>query len=200
MNTEDEILRDFCNGSEFAFTTLYNKYVNTLLPYGISLGFNREILKDAIQDVFIKLYSNRQQLKEVKNFKFYLFRSFKNRLLDIQKGTVDTNELDPHEMRFSIKTTVLDDLIEEEDRTLIQNKINQLLGCLTNRQREAIFLRFIHEMDYEEVGKLLSMTPQASRKLVSRAIGRIREKNLMAYLAIFISAYSFINTEMLFPV
>ncbi len=42
-----------------------------------------EVLKDAIQDVFVKLYLNRRSLSEVRNLKYYLFRSLKNNLLDM---------------------------------------------------------------------------------------------------------------------
>jgi RNA polymerase sigma factor (sigma-70 family) len=110
----------------------------------------------------------------------------KNRLLDIQKNTIETSNIDHYEVNFSIKTTILDELIAEEDKIDIQNKVNLMLECLTSRQREAIYLRFIHEMEYEEIGKLLDMTPQAARKLVSRGIGRIREKNLILYFIIFV--------------
>jgi RNA polymerase sigma factor (sigma-70 family) len=186
MNTEEQVLRDFMEGSEFAFTSIYNSYADKLLSYGTGLGFGKEILEDAIQDVFVKLYFNRKQLEEVNNLKFYLFRSLKNRLLDIQKTTIETSDIDHYEVNFSIKTTILDELIAEEDKIDIQNKVNLMLGCLTSRQREAIYLRFIHEMEYEEIGKLLEMTPQAARKLVSRGIGRIREKNLILYFIIFV--------------
>lgn len=47
------------------------------LQYGRSLGFEKEVLKDAIQDVFVKLYLNRRNLSEVRNLKYYLFRSLK---------------------------------------------------------------------------------------------------------------------------
>jgi RNA polymerase sigma factor (sigma-70 family) len=189
MNTDEQILQDFLEGSEFAFTSIYNNYADKLLSYGIGLGFSKELLEDAIQDVFVKLHFNRKQLKEVANLRFYLFRSLKNRLLDIQKAAMETSQIDHYELKFSIKTTILDELIAEEDKMDIQNKVNLMLECLTSRQREAIYLRFIHEMDYEEIGKLLDMTPQSVRKLVSRGIGRIRDKNLMLYFIIFVLSH-----------
>ena len=53
---EDHILiRGITNGNETSFATLYSKYVDVLFSYGVGLGYEREIIKDAIQDVFLKL-------------------------------------------------------------------------------------------------------------------------------------------------
>lgn len=184
--SEKKILYDFMQGSDFAFTSIYNSYVDVLLSYGTGLGFEREVLKDAIQDVFMKLYFNRNQLTEIQNLKFYLFRSLKNRLLDIQKTQVEHNDVSDYESDFFVKTTVLDEMIEAEERIAIQQKIDRLLSALTGRQREAIYLRFIHEMEYEEIAQLLDMTPQASRKLVFRGIKRIRNENMGLFLIILL--------------
>lgn len=186
----DEVnIQAFIAGDDTAFTFIYNSYVDVLLSYGIGMGFEKEMLKDAIQDVFIKLYANRQQLSEVKKLKFYLFRSLKNRLLDMLKASVDTSDINLYEFKFSVKTTILDELMEEEDKTEVQHKIEQLLDCLTDRQREIIYLRFIQELEYEEIAVLLDITPHASRKLVSRAMKKIREENLMFYLMILILSH-----------
>lgn len=189
---DEIILKEFVAGNDAIFSFIYNKYVDVLLSYGKGLGFDKDILKDAIQDVFIKLYSNRSQLNNVQNLKSYLFRSLKNRLLDMIKMSVETSDIDNYEFRFFIKTNVLDELIEEEDKKAIQDKVEELLGCLTDRQREVIYLRFIQEMEYEDIAQLLNITTHASRKLVSRAIKKIREENMVFVIWMGIELFSFI--------
>ena len=49
-------------GDETSFSTLYNRYVDDLFSYGMSLGFQKETCKDAIQDTFYKLYISRAKL------------------------------------------------------------------------------------------------------------------------------------------
>lgn len=162
---------------ESTFSSIYELYADQLLSYGIGLGFDRETLKDAIQDVFCKLYMNRNSIKNIVNLKYYLFRSLKNRLLDIQKSrNVSQNSL-TRQNDFPIQLSVLDELIREEDRLLIQDKIERMLSLLTGRQREAVYLRFTQEMEYDEIGKLLDMTPKAARKLIFRAMERMRDQN-----------------------
>ena len=72
-------------GDDASFSEIYNKVVDDLFAYGISLGFQRESCKDAIQDVFIKIYLSRKSLSHIHNITPYIFRSFKNRLIDIAR-------------------------------------------------------------------------------------------------------------------
>ena len=176
------VLQNFIDGNDAAFIIIYNKYIDPLLSYGLGLGFNEEILKDAIQDVFIKLYSHRRQLKEVKNLKFYLFRSLKNRLLDLHKSSVEMCKVEDYCFHFALQTTALDNLIEKEDNDIMHERIEHFLSSLTDRQRECIYLRFFNEMEYEDIAKLLNITTHASRKLISRAIKKIRTENAVACL------------------
>src|SRR5690554_2842036 len=66
-------------GDEFSFSIIYNKYVEELYAYGISLGFQKENCKDAIQDVFIKIFLDRNNISKIENKSGYIFRSYKNR-------------------------------------------------------------------------------------------------------------------------
>ena len=71
---EDHILiKGITNGNEASFATLYSKYVDVLFSYGVGLGYEREIIKDAIQDVFLKLLNHKFAGSEITNLKFYLF-------------------------------------------------------------------------------------------------------------------------------
>ncbi len=179
-NTKEDqtLLQIFLSGDNNGFSGIYKKYVNELFAYGMGLGFDKEIVKDAIQDVFYKFYESKKHLNNVNNLKYYLFRMLKNLLLDIYRSKIYVSDITTSDLSFSIKTTVLDDMITEEERFALQTRIDKLLETLTSRQREAIYLRFIQEMEYEEIGELLNMTPQACRKLVSRAIKRMREEKI----------------------
>lgn len=177
-NEEDQtLLFAFLKGDNNAFPSIYTRYVDELFAYGIGLGFERETLKDAIQDTFFKFYTNKKQLKEVVHLKYYLFRMLKNRLFDIYKSTHKVDVAETADLPFLIEPSVLDELIAHEDEAILETAIKNLLSILTDRQREAVYLRFIQEMEYEEVASLLDMTAPAVRKLISRAIKRMRDES-----------------------
>lgn len=159
--------------------SLYNLYVNDLFTYGCYLGFDREIVKDAIQDVFFRL-STDNNLNNVSNIKFYLLRSLKNRLLDIckrQKEHIPLEDIDvAAELPFNIHINVEDLIIEREEQIQIKTEIEQMLNTLTDRQREIIYLRYVQEYDYVQIAELLQISVHGCRKLVSKAILSLREK------------------------
>ena len=184
--TEDSLLLErFLKGDDVAFSVIYNKYVDQLLAYGVGLGGERESLKDVMHDVFYKLYAEKRLLQGVRNLKSYLFQSFRNTLLNSYKSGRRMVGIQPYSGEFYMDVTVMDELIETEERLHMQGEIERYLNSLTDRQREAIYLRFFQEFEYEEVAKLLNMTPHAARKLVSRAIITIREKCPLLFLVLY---------------
>ncbi len=68
-----------------AFSFIYNFYVNDLLSYGLSLGFDEETCRDAVHDVFCKILIDKSKFLKVRNLTSYLFRSLRNKLFNIQK-------------------------------------------------------------------------------------------------------------------
>ena len=135
-NRELNIINRFLHGDHEAYSLLYRDHIQELFSYGKALTGNDERLKDAIQDVFYKLLSNPAALKDVQNLKYFLFKSLKNRLIDILKSEMrqsQSGEAAAYEqIDFTINdVTVLDSLIEEEERLELSRKIKSLLNLLT---------------------------------------------------------------------
>src|SRR5690554_6480078 len=96
-----------------AFAYIYNYYVNDLLAYGISLGFNERMCRDAIHDLFYKLYVDRSELTHVKNPTSYLFRSLRNRLFNIHSRKSKTSNIEDEDIPFKTEVTILDKIVNE---------------------------------------------------------------------------------------
>ena len=147
-NRELNIINRFLHGDHEAYSLLYKEHVQELFSYGKALTSNDERLKDAIQDVFYKILSNPSSLKNVQNLKYFLFKSLKNRLIDILKSEIN-KEAVYERIDFTVNdVTILDSLIEEEERFELSQKIQLLLEQLTFRQREVVCLRYIYNMEY----------------------------------------------------
>lgn len=185
----NDMFVEFKKGKDDAFSFFYEFFINDLYAYGISLGGEKEEVKDAIQDLFLKIYFDEKDFSSIDHLKYFLLKSLKNKLYNIynSKASSTTTSISEDTLNFSITTTVLDKIIDEEDRSIIQSKIDALLSKLTSRQKEAIYLRFIQELEYSEIAEILDMTPHAARKLISRSIKRLREdqQSLLIYLILF---------------
>ena len=177
----DNFWRKFLDGKDDyeAFSRIYNLYINDLLSYGVSLGFAEETCRDAAHDLFFKIFTEKNRLSSIKNPTSYLFRSFRNHLFNIQKRQ---NRLSPdftfETSTFTTEITILDSMISEEETQKLKRIVEDLLKELTPRQREAIYLRYMQEMDYEDIAILLNMNVNSARRLVSRGIDSLRDKTL----------------------
>lgn len=158
--------------------SLYNLYVDNLYTYALYLGFEKEAIMDAIHDVFCKLAADEKKLHDISNMKLYLFRSLKNRLYDIFKARreyVGLSIIESEEMPFDIHITIEDLLISREEQLQIERSIAEMLGSLTERQREIVYLRYIQECDYEQIAELLHISVHGCRKLLSKAMQKLRD-------------------------
>lgn len=153
---------------------IYKKYVNDLFNYGVGMGFSDQTCMDAIHDVFCALYTSDKKLEDIVNIKYYLFVSLKNRLIDVYRISRKINMLDIEEFPFVIEVSILDSIIADDEHAVLKANVEKLMQQLTDRQREAIYLRYMQELSYEEIGMLLDMTSESVRKLVHRGIDKMR--------------------------
>lgn len=161
-----------------SFSIIYNFYVDKLYSYGIYLGFDSETCKDAVQDVFIKLYSSRHSINNISNPASFLFQSLKNRLIDIARKNKNEFDIDQLHGALAIEVTILDDIIDREREIILKEKVASMLNNLSDTQREAVYMRYISEMEYSEISEKLDIKPESARKLMHRAIKALREQSI----------------------
>lgn len=167
---------DFSTDGPDILSGLYNTYAEVLYNYGSGLGFPRESCMDAIHDIFCKLARNEAQLKKTVaegREKFYLFCCLKNRLIDIARRQGKTSSLAACG-NFALEISVEESLTDVEERARLKAKVEELMAGLSSKQKEAVYLRYMQEMSYEEIARLLNITPESARKNVFRAMHRMR--------------------------
>lgn len=191
MGTVDIHWRKFLEkGDEHSFSIIYNNRVDDLFSYGISLGYNNEMCKDAIQDTFYKLYITKEKLHHVENITAYLFKTFKHRLIDLGKMERRIECIESVSDTFIIHVTVLDDIINHENSELIKKKVESLLNSLTANQRETVYLKYMTGLQHREIAEVLGINEESARKLLYRAMEKLRkfasDENLPEKLLLFL--------------
>lgn len=186
FTTDTQLWNDFLSGSTEAYKTIYNTYVQSLFKFGNHFTKNEELIHDCVHDVFIDLHRYRKNLKTTNNIKLYLFISLKRKLFKILNEEGRYVPLDAENLSFfyslSVSTEIEDDLKSKQFELLEK----AMLG-LSNRQREAIYLRFVTGLSYEELSKVLHMNYQSARNLIFRGIEKLRETCQKKSLVLFCS-------------
>lgn len=174
---------------DMQFIALYKFYYQDLYAYGVSLGFNTEDVKDAIQEVYLKLYFNERLCIDEKKIKFYLLRSVRNQLIDWERTKKDTSSIEEEERSFKLFVSVEESFISDEEDLLLKKRVNRILDLLTDHQREIVYLHFIEEMPYEEIAVMLDMKIQTVRGQVFKAMEKLRKLDSKDYFLFFLILY-----------
>jgi RNA polymerase sigma factor (sigma-70 family) len=161
-----------CSDSLGAITRLH--YAN-LLRYGMALGFDREEVKDAIQNTFVYLWEHHETLGDVENGKAYLFFALRNRLMREQKQT-------KHEQTFWQRLLATQDVQQSMDvdwmnaEIEVENhqNIRQIIADMSPREREVIQLRFYEGLDNQAIAEIMGITKQGVANLLVRTLKNFR--------------------------
>ena len=173
-HSTDTLLASFQAGNMAAFSQLYNLHINVLFNYGLKLTIDKELLKDCIHDIFVKLYTKKDELGTIDNLRSYLFISLKNKLCDELRRRMYMSDTAVEEVSISTPTDVEDDYMEEEQRKNEFSLVRRLLDQLSPRQREALTLYYIEEKKYEDICEIMNMNYQSVRNLMHRGLTKLR--------------------------
>ena len=147
----------FLEGNDEAYSWLYTHHIQLLYQYGLQITPDTEVIKDCIQDVFIRIYKNKNKLSIPQNVKIYLMISLKNSIYNVfsKERSEESYAFNFYSMEEQYITE--NDFINEEERREQINEIKKILHVLTPRQREIIYYRFIEEMEYDEILQNIKM-------------------------------------------
>lgn len=179
----------FLNGNEIAFSQLYCLCFDDLLAYGRKVGGDNEMVEDSIQDLFLKLYQKKIILEDNTKLRPFLFRALKNLIYNQLFRNAKLQSLPDYEFAFDLDYTIDEHLSLVHDQGL-SDEVYHILKGLTGRQKEIIYLRFIHEMSFEEISEIMKINIQSARNLLSRSIEKIRKESSPATILFFILVLS----------
>lgn len=136
------------------------------------------MVEDAIQDLFVYLWDNRQNTTEVDNIKFYLFKALRNNLTRmIMKNSASSGPVirqGEYATKESCILSHMEELAHIEDTETIEMRVRELVNLLSGRQREVLYLRFFQDMNYEQISSLLEIDLKYTYNIYSKAILQLK--------------------------
>ncbi|MBV8255871.1 MAG: sigma-70 family RNA polymerase sigma factor [Chitinophaga sp.] len=179
--------------NEQAFAEIYDRYFNRLYEYAMRLHPEEEVVKDTIQELFIKLWTNRQNLSNTVDLRPYLFVAMRstlyNRLRPRKNVKLISFDKDQHDFLAHFSTEHA--YIKNEQLQQQQKQIADALNQLNSRQKEIIYLRYFEEMDYDQIGAIMNISVKGAYKLSARALKNMRDilQVSMPVLLLMLQAY-----------
>lgn len=162
--SDDEIVRRVREGDLNAYGMLIDRYQQRLVASAHHLLGNLDAARDAVQETFIEAYRHLAQLRDVAHLRGWLFGILRHRVhahLAKERRTVSWDE----------------EMAEEwyqPERPEDGMDLPALLARLPVADREALAARYLLDLSYDEVARVLGTTPRNARVRVCRAKERLR--------------------------
>jgi RNA polymerase sigma-70 factor (ECF subfamily) len=172
LHNEKELLFAVAEGSKDAFTTLFDHYSPKVLHVAGLFTHSLSEAEDIVQDVFMKVWLKRDQLKSVADFNNWLFILTRNLSINA------LNKIARAEVNNQRVVDYLPLSDEPPGKTLelkdVQNLILEALLLLTDQQRRVFELSRLRGMSREEIARELDLSPNTVKMHLVRATRLVR--------------------------
>jgi len=156
-----------------------SEFLKTVMPFkdkvfrvAKRLLVSTEEAEDATQELFFKLWKNKEKLQNYKSVEAFAMTMTKNYCFDRLKSKQASNLTLVHS-NYKEKDTPLDKRVELNDSVSL---VHQLIENLPEQQKLIIQLRDIEQYEFDEIAKMMDLKPTAIRVSLSRARKTIREQ------------------------
>ncbi|MGB0454057.1 MAG: RNA polymerase sigma factor [Bacteriovoracaceae bacterium] len=164
---EDEKLMElYKNGENMAFEVIYLRHKDRVYSYLDKRLSDKNIIEDIFQSIFVKFHNSRHLYSSKHPLLKWIYTICRSELLDsIKKNKAKFVQLS--EDQLSVEPTELNDKIDLDSSK-----------TLSEKEKQALKLRYYSEEDFIEISKALKTSEANSRKLVSRGIKKLKAKLL----------------------
>lgn len=192
-NSEDSISiiklwDDFrLNSSETSYEKLYRLYVEELFNYGRRFSADNDLIQDAVHDLFVRLWKNRKNIGPTTSVKFYLLRSLRREVFKQLKNSRRQSNILPQDYyEFAIEISYETQLITKQHEQETAAVLKKAIDNLPPRQKEALFLKFYENMEFEQIAKTMDVEIRSVYKFIYKALDRLQ--HLITNVVLFIIA------------
>lgn len=168
---EEEILILVAKGDERAFSFIVRKYSAVVYPYLLYWLKQPPLAEEVAQDVFLRIWKNRQKLPTISNFPGYVYVITRNRAnseLERVLSGPETKEITQTDQVLNNPHAAL----ELKELALI---MDQAIDALPPRRKEIFQLSRTEALTYEEIAGKLGISRSTVREHMVEALVFLRQ-------------------------
>jgi RNA polymerase sigma-70 factor (ECF subfamily) len=189
--TDDNLVVSLKKGDKQAYKTLFEKYGTRLYLFALKYLKEKEDAKDLLNEVFLTLWENRQNLKTDTSLQSYLFTiTYNNIRQRFLKKIREEKYVRVFAEEYLFNTSKNE---EQLDYQLFVDKVNRIIDLLPPRRREIFILNYKEELKNHQIAEKLGLSDHHVKKqlVIARkfVLDKIKEDNGLAgllFLSLFI--------------
>ncbi|WP_162633203.1 RNA polymerase sigma factor [Echinicola strongylocentroti] len=153
-----------------AFGYSFNLYSKDLFRYGQKFTTARQVVEDVIQDVFLDLWNKRKTTSIDQSIKFYLFTAFRREIIRKLSRLRVQEPMDYFASGHMMEDSYLEGVIAQQGEIESNQKLYRAIRNLSERQREAVYLRYFANLTYKEISGMMGISVEALYNLIFKSI------------------------------
>jgi RNA polymerase sigma-70 factor (family 1) len=169
---ENELLLRIAKDDAEAFAQLYDHYWNRIYSLARVYLKSSQTAEDLVQEIFLKIWSGRKTLGEVRSFRPFLLVMARNMIISHLRKTVFLYELGDEDYTRSAEDFLQPDhlLTLKESALLLQEAVDSLPA----QQKRAYRLSRDSGKSYAEIAQDMQISPLTVRTHISQALAFLR--------------------------
>ncbi|HEY8388409.1 MAG TPA: RNA polymerase sigma-70 factor [Parasegetibacter sp.] len=172
-NIDTRLLQKIASGDEHSFAQIFYTYHQIVGEYMFRLTGSKPVAQELVQDVFMKIWSHRETLTEIKSFEAYLFIISRNLAFNkLKQMAREQNRKKQLSEELGEIQVQIDDIVGFKE---ISSGINAAIETLPNQQRKVYKLSRENGMTHEEIARHLGISLETAKKHMVLALRHLRE-------------------------
>lgn len=168
-------------GDQTAFELIFRHYYPGLVIFTAQITQNRDEAEEIVQDLFFRIWKQKNQIKGSLSLKPYLFTSVRNRGLNfLERKKTEARKIDEFREIIKNNLTFEPDIFVSSE---LQKRINQAFDKLPPRTKEIFILSRINELKNDEIAGKLEISKRTVETQISHAL-KILKHELKDYLVL----------------
>nr|WP_319997437.1 RNA polymerase sigma-70 factor [uncultured Draconibacterium sp.] len=190
--SEQAYLAALKNDDIKAFDNLFEEYGKRLYHFAYGYLKSKDDAEEIVQEVFLKVWRNRKQLKPDLSFKAYIFKIAYHQILEILKQ-INRSQAYRHEI---IDESIFfnDDTNTRLNYQMLLEKVESLIQKLPSRQKEILLKRKKEGIPVKEIATQLGVSPKTVENHLTQALKSIKkdlgeeELSALLFFLLFVDA------------
>ena len=154
------------------FTILFNRYKKGIYNYALKMLKDTMRADDVVQDVFIKLFENLNNIHNKQSIQFWLYKTTRNEIMAFFRSTKNkkliSNVMDLEETEIESEQSLMEEIESKELNKLIFKELQNM----NEDFKEVFVLREYSGLSYKEIASLLEI----DEELVKSRLYKARQK------------------------
>jgi RNA polymerase sigma-70 factor (ECF subfamily) len=171
--TEIRLIQALKAGSHKAFDGIYEMYAKRLYAYSLQFTKSSEDAEEIVQDVFVKLWTNREKIKQEDTLRSLLFIMTKRHLINAFHSKINEPVYEDF-VDYKNELFVSDTGQNLEYEEFVQ-KLEKAIQQLPSTQQKVVNLSKIDQLSNKEIAERLSLSEQTIKNQLSIALKELRK-------------------------